>query len=876
MGEVYRARDTRLDRPVAIKILPTHLAGNAEAKQRFDREARAISSLSHPNICHLYDVGQQDGISYLVMEYLEGETLADRLRKGPLPLEQVLRVGTDICEGLEKAHRSGVVHRDLKPGNIMLTKAGAKLMDFGLAKPAAAIGGSSSSHSLATMAQPLTAEGMVVGTFHYMSPEQVEGKEADVRSDVFALGAVLYEMTSGKRAFEGKTVASTIAALLAADPKPLTAIQPMSPPALEHLVSTCLAKDPDERLQAAHDVKLQLKWLTEGGSQPGVPIPVATRRKNRERILWAATALLFATCAVLAVLYFVRTDAERHAVHAYIPAPDKSTFAFIGDRTGPVVISPDGTRLVFAAQGADGRQSLWLRSLQAASSQPLPGTEVAAYPFWSPDSRFIGFFAEGRLKKIEAAGGPPQVICDALDGRGGSWNREGTIIFAPLFNGPLYQVSSGGGTPVQVTELNPSEQENSHRWPQFLPDGRHFLYMSRSVRGSPAIYVGSLDRKEKKLLMRNHSNAVYASAGYLLFVRENTLMVQSFDSKKLSFSGDAVPIGQGVLVNEPYSRATLSVSDNGILAYGGGGNAIEPSRLRWLDRSGKEIGTVGEPDTYSNPRLSPDGTKLAVAVGDFSRGATDIWIFDLVHRGKTRLTFEPVLNYQPVWSPDSSQIIFASNRKGGFSQLYRKAANGEGGDEPLMDSNTTDRPDDCSPDGRFIMYEPNMSLASLWLLPLSGERKPAVFLGGEAGTLPGEGAFSRDGKWLAFAEYSTGKREVYITPFPAKTGKWQVSTVGGHYPRWRRDGKELFFLGPDNGTVMSVDLDTTGAVPHIGTPKTLFSVRLATLVQNRIGSTIDPFDVAADGKRFLVNSVDRPETVEPINLILNWDAELKK
>ena len=880
MGEVYRARDTRLDRTVAIKILPPHLSDDPEAKARFDREARAISSLNHPNICTLHDVGHQDGIDYLVMEFLEGETLADRLLKGPLPPEQVLKYGTEICEGLERAHRGGVTHRDLKPGNVMLTKTGAKLMDFGLAKPSSQSSAAASGLTLTSpvASRPLTQQGMVIGTFQYMSPEQIEGKEADARSDIFALGAVLYEMATGKRAFDGKSTTSVIAAILERNPPPISTVQPMFPQALDSVVKICLEKDPEERWQSARDVPLQLKAISEGGSKAGVPAPVAARRKSRERILWGALTLLFAGCVALAAIHFGAAKSERRVIHAYIPPPEKSTFAFIGDHTGPVVISPDGTRLVFAALGPDGKQMLWLRLLEAASSQVLPGTVDAEYPFWSPDSRFIGFFAEGKLKTVGVSGGPAQVLCDAPDGRGGTWNREGTIVFPPNFIGPLYRVPTAGGTPVQMTELDPSQQENSHRYPQFLPDGRHFLFLGRSRQAAvTGTYVGSLDSKEKKLLLRNPTNVVYAAPGYLLFVRDNTLMAQAFDYKHLSLTGDVAPIAQGVLVNAPYGRAIFSVSDNGVLAYGGAPNAAEPSRLRWLDRTGKQIGAVGDPGTYANPRLSPDGTKLAVAIADVSRAATDIWIYDLLHGGKTRLTFDSSLNFMPIWSPDGSQVVFSSNRRVGFPQLYRKVANGEGSDELLLASNTTDLPDDWSPDRRFLLYEPNPTVAELWLLPMSGERKPAVFLSGEGGTLPGEGTFSHDGKWLAFTEYSAGKREVYITSFPSKTGKWQVSVAGGHYPRWRGDGKELFFLRADNATVMAVDLDLKNSVPRIGIPKELFPVHLALLSwQNRLGSAWDPFEVAADGKRFLVNSPDQLQAAEPINVIVNWDAELKK
>jgi eukaryotic-like serine/threonine-protein kinase len=877
MGEVYRARDTRLDRTVAIKILPAHLSSNPEAKQRFEREARAISSLNHPNICTLYDVGHQDGIDYLVMEFLEGQTLAERLIKGPLPLEQMLKCGIEICEGMEKAHKTGVVHRDLKPGNVMLTKTGAKLMDFGLAK-AAPEGVAPPSSLTMTLSrpsaeQPLTARGTIVGTFQYMSPEQVEGKEADARSDIFALGAVLYEMSTGRRAFAGKTQASIVAAILAAEPPLVSTVQPMTPPALDHVVATCLAKDPEERFQTAHDLKLQLKWIAEGGSKAGIPAPLVAQRRNRERNLWAALVLLVAACGALAAIHFGQSTPERQALHAYIPAPEKTEFAFVGDRTAPLAISPDGTRLVFGARDLDGKQLLWVRALQSATSQPLPGTAGATYPFWSADSRFIAFFAEGKLKKIEAAGGPAQIICDAPDGRGGSWNREDTIVFAPDFNGSLSKVSAAGGTPVRITELDSSARENTHRWPQFLPDGRHFVYFTRSLGGEASdTYAGTLDGKEKKLLFRSRSNVVYAVAGYLLFIRDATLMAQPFDVKQLSVHGDAIPVADGVLENAAYSRSLVSVSDNGVLAYGGAGK-VEPSRLRWFDRTGKQVGVVGDAAMYTAPRLSPDGKKLAVTVGDPVRNTTDIWIYDLVNGNKTRLTFDPSLNSQPVWSPDGSQIVFFSNRATSFPQLYRKASNGTGNDERLSDLRTQDRPDDWSPDGKFIIYEPSTTVNALWILPMSGERKPSVFLSGESGAFPGEAHFSPDGKWLAYVEYGSGKRDVFITSFPGKAGKWQVSVAGGRYPRWRGDGKEVFFLARNDTILMAADVDLSGSAPRIATARELFVVHP---VYSPMSPEWGAYDVAADGKRFLVDSDDQTFFPEPINLILNWDLGLKK
>ena len=491
MGEVYRACDTRLDRSVAIKILPAHLTDNPEAKQRFDREARAISSLNHPNICTLYDVGHQDGTDYLVIEFLEGETLASRLAKGPLPPEQVLKYGIEICEGLEKAHKTGVIHRDLKPGNIMLTKTGAKLMDFGLAKivtgppPSsgltATLDGAWAGESARGSQNPLTARGTIVGTFQYMSPEQVEGKEADARSDIFALGAVLYEMATGKRAFEGKTTASVIAAVLERDPVPISVTQPMSPPALDRVVKVCLAKDPDERFQSVHDLKLQLKWIAEGGSQTGVPAPVAAKRKNRERAL-AAAALVFALAALaLGFAYFRRPANDAPSLRSSILPPENASFVG-GVAASGYAFSPDGTRLVFSVQSVEGKSGLWMRPLNSLTAQELAGTENGALPFWSPDGQWVGFFADGKLKKTLASGGSAQVICDAPVGRGGTWNAQGVIVFAPTIGGPLFRVSANGGVPAAVTQLDPATGETTHRWPDFLPDGVHFCTWAGKLR----------------------------------------------------------------------------------------------------------------------------------------------------------------------------------------------------------------------------------------------------------------------------------------------------------------------------------------------------------------------------------------------------------
>jgi tRNA A-37 threonylcarbamoyl transferase component Bud32/WD40 repeat protein len=691
MGEVYKARDTRLDRTVAIKVLPAHLAANEQLRQRLEREARAVSSLSHPHICVLHDVGHQDGTDFLVMEYLEGETLAGRVARGPLPLEQIFTIATQIADALDKAHRQGVVHRDLKPGNVMLTKAGAKLMDFGLAKTTASATALLSSVAV-TQSSPVTAAGTIVGTFQYMSPEQIEGREADARSDIFAFGLLLYEMATGRRAFEGKTQASVIGAILATEPPPISSLQPLTPPALERLVKTCMAKDANERRQTMHDILLDLKWITEGGSQAGVPAPVIARRKNRERIwMGAAVVLLVATLGLAAmVILYQRAASDVRPLRAFVLPPEGATFGVSGGSGGPVVISPDGKRLAFVATTSDGKRMLWTRSLESLTAQPLSGTEEAMFPFWSPDSRSLGFFAQNKLKKIDIAGGPPLALCDTSGNpRGGTWGREGVILFTPSTTSPLFRTSASGSPPTQVTKLEADIKVGTHRWPHFLPDGRHFLYVARATgpggtqqSGAEGIYVGSIDGKESKLLVRAISSGAYAS-GNVLFVREGTLMAQAFDPKLLEVTGDAFPVAEQVQFDLAYSLAAFSASENGVLAYHAGGVLENNSKLLWIDRTGKEIGGLGDAAAYYDQRISADGQKVAVSLFDPSARTIDIWIYEVARGLRTRFTFDPSFERFPVWSPDGSRVVFGSTRKGQYD-LFVKPASGAGTEELLL------------------------------------------------------------------------------------------------------------------------------------------------------------------------------------------------
>ena len=860
MGEVYRARDSRLDRAVAIKILPEHLSGNPDAQQRFDREARAISSLSHPNICHLYDVGQQEGAAYLVMEFLEGETLADRLRKGPLPLEQALKVGAEICEGLEKAHRNGVVHRDLKPGNIMLTKSGAKLMDFGLAKaPVAVLRGSSSSHSLATMSQPLTTEGTIVGTIQYMAPEQVEGKEADARSDIFALGAVLYEMVTGKRAFEGKTTASTIAAILAAEPKPISAVQPLSPPLLDQLIEACLAKDPDERLQTVHDVKVQLQWIAQSAAQPGVATGNAARAIPN-RLAWLLVGLLSLVVAAGGVAWWA--SAHRAPATMYFSSP-------VPLIANDVALSPNGKTVALVAYSEQtNKYMIWTYEVGARGASVVPGTEDASHPFWSADGRSLGFFSEGKLKTVEVlSGSSPRALCDAPHGRGGAWSREGTILFSPDTGSGLFRISASGGTPTEVTKPDASRGEQSHRWPMFLPDQRHFLYLAGNFAGQlerNALYVGSLDSSEKQLIVPASSNPAFVAPSYLLYWRDNSLVGQRFDPRSFALSGEPRTIIDGVQYFPQTDLALFAAAENGTLVVQTG-KGVDRSQLVWFDRSGKQLGTMGPPALYANPEISPDGRRLAFEQTDRNGRNVDIWVRELASEAALRLTFGPGLNERAVWSPDGKRIAYSSNRALAWA-LNEKNADGSGPERHIVEE-TSGRVGfwDWSRDGKNQLFLKN---EELWSLSVSdGQKKLFIRVNG----LARNAQFSPDGKWVAYSSNETGNWEVYVVPFPAGDSRWQVSRGGGEQPRWRRDGKELFFLSPD-AKMMAVAVKA-GSTFEAESPVMLFQAHPRQFIS---AMELVSYDVSADGQRFLINTkVDEPNAA-PLSVILHWTSEMEK
>jgi len=855
MGEVYKARDTRLDRTVAIKVLPEHLTENPQSRQRFEREARAASSLNHPNICVLHDIGRQDAIDFLVMEFLEGESLAARLEKGPLPFAQLRQFGVEIASALAKAHRQGLTHRDLKPGNIMLTKTGAKLLDFGLAKMAPGL-----SPGSRTATSPLTDSGSLVGTFQYMSPEQLEGREADARSDIFAFGAVLYEMATGRPAFAGKSPASIIAAILGSDPPAVSSLQPASPPALDRIVKRCLAKDPDERSQSVHDVMLE---LTDLATEPVSP----SRAPRLWRSLFWAMAALSLVIAAAVISFNRRSKVEQPVAELMLLAPANTTF-------DSFAISPNGLDLAFTASDTSGKTQLWVRPLGAHTARPLIGTEGASGPFWSPDNRFIGFFADGWLKRIESTGESLQTLANVSDSFGGvfggAWNRDDVILFPPTHCDPIFRVSASGGKSGPATELDLSRQEHSHRFPRFLPDGRHFLYRAADGSSEQAgMRVGALDRKEAAHVLPIEQQATYAEgpdgSGYLLFVRDRTLLAQPFDAESLELRGEPS------IVTEPVR--SFSVSDNGVLVYAPAGIGKD-TQCTWFDRAGLRRGTVGPPTSQSCPSLSPDGKRMAIGREE----EREIWVYEIASGVGLRLTFHG--GYIPIWSPDGSRIVYFS-RPDGIWRLYQRLSTGARDEELLLQTASRELwPASWSRDGRFLLYgetDPKTHWDLCVLVnPLGppSERRSIPFLRTEFDEDFGQ--FSPDGRWIAYHSDESGRYEVYVRPFrpdsagalgPDGTpagGKWQVSQGGGLEPRWRSDGQELFYYRLDY-TLTAVPVKV-GDTFESGAPQPLFRAWAPGYLR---------YDVSADGRRFLVNT-NIEEASSAVAVLLNWTAKLKR
>ena len=859
MGEVYRARDTRLERDVAVKVLPANLSADPSLRQRLEREGKAVSKLSHPHICMLHDIGHQDGVDYLVMELVEGETLERRLLRGALPPEQTLRIAAQIAGALATAHKIGIVHRDLKPSNIMLTKTGAKLMDFGLAKEAGPSLLASALTEMTSEPTKLTVEGAIVGTFQYMAPEQLEGKEVDARTDLFALGEVIYEMATGKPAFAGKSRASLIAAILTAEPQSMAALQPMTPPALERVVKKCLEKDPDQRWHSARDLADELNWIAEGGSQPAKSASVQSGRGRWDRAGWLLAAVSLLLLMVGGAAWWNASNRRTSPMYFHAAVP----FA-----ANDLVLSPDGRIAAMVAYSAQANDYvLWTYEVGGQRTTALEGTQGASYPFWSPDGKAIGFFADGKLKKVDVAGGQAQVLCDAPNGRGGAWNRDGVIVFAPDALSGLSRVSAWGGTAAEMTKPDRSRFETSHRWPVFLPDGKHLIYLAANFSGKVgvnAIFLGSLDSADRRLLVSSSANAAYVEPGYLLYLRDKTLVAQPFDGRRYTLSGEPRSLSDEVLYFPQVQRAVFSASTGQALIMQTGKGAYL-SQLTWFDRSGKQVGTAGTPAWYNNVQLSPDRRRVAADQTDPDGRNIDVWVHDLARGATARLTFDPALDQTPAWSPDGKQVLFNSNRSLDF-RLYLKNADGSGSEQELFNfGSDTGNAWDWSRDGKFILIRKGNEL---WYL--SWPQRVAKALAQGRWTVRGV-QFSPDGRWIAYSSNETGKMEIYVANFLSGNGKWQVSSGGGQEPRWRQDGKELFYLSPD-GKMMAVPLATRASF-EAGSPVALFQTHRRQALSSQDFFT---YDVSGDGQRFLVATQMDEGTPAPLSVLLNWAAEVER
>jgi eukaryotic-like serine/threonine-protein kinase len=896
MGVVYKAMDTKLQRAVALKFLPLQQSASEEDKARFIREAQAASTMNHPNICTIYSIEEHEGTSdagspaakqlFIAMEYVDGQTLRDR--KQSYSIKQVIDIGSQIADGLAAAHAHGIVHRDIKPENIMIRKDGiVQIMDFGLAKLQQKAGTSR-----------LTKAGSTIGTLGYMSPEQVQGDEVDHRTDIFSLGVVLYELLGGQLPFKGVHETAILYEIVNVDAPPLSSIRPDIDPELDRIILECLDKDRDERYQSAKELSKDLKrFKRESGRQrisrtsmvreaytppsttgeiisrpSGVispePVPPAEHRRaafiNRRKMPWliASISILVAAASIVYVTVFMPVS-DRQVIRSFVMAPANTRFNT--ELGGHLAISPNGQILAFVATDSTGKDQLWVRTLSSLAPLPLPGTDGVSQPFWSPDSRHIGFFANGKLKRIEASGGPALTICDAPQGRGGSWNRDGIIVFAPSNAAGLSKVAAAGGIPVPITTLDSSRQEVNHRWPWFLPDGEHFLYVDQTSNAgqseNDAIFVGSLDSTVHKLVVHAASNMAFAS-GRLLFLRQENLVAQTFNTSALELEGEAVPIAEQIVYSSLRSKGIFSVSQNGILLYQSGTELA--AQLTWFDRQGKSISTVGDKRSLYTASLSSDGKRIAVDSFDPQSKNTDIWLYDLTRGVTTRFTYDQATDVIPVWSPDGKTLIFGSDRKG-HNDLYRKNSNGTGTEEVVWESSLNKFATSWSADGNYLSVSTTgdpKTKWDIWILPLTGDRTPMKFLQTEFSEWIG--SFSPDARWIVYMSNESGRYEVYVRPFQAEGGKWQISTSGGDSPLWSRDGRKIYFV--TGAKFMEVDVSTTGSTFQASTPRTVFELE---------HGQVDFRDVTADGQRILLNVISG-EVSAPATLVTNWDMDAKK
>ncbi len=855
MGEVYRAKDTRLGRDVAVKILPAHLSDNPEVRERFEREARAISSLNHPHICTLFDIGREGDADYFVMELLDGETLAVRLERGPIKLDEALKIGAQIAEALAAAHKQGIVHRDLKPGNIALTKTGAKVLDFGVAKlrDEAVV-------DMATRTTPLTSHGAMVGTVQYMSPEQLEGLTVDHRADLFAFGAVLYEMLTGKRAFEGQSQASVIAAILREDPRPVSQLIPTTPAPLDRVVTSCLSKNPDERWQSAGDLARELRWIGGGTStSSGATSPAAAAVKARRSMpRWAIAAAVIVGAAAMAGLgWSLRRPVPIPLMRASLVLPAGIT---LDSDNASIALSPDGTRLAYAAHEETGPGKLWLRPLTSLVAQPLAGTEGASYPTWSPDGNFLAFFADGKLKKVRATGGAVQSICSAPNGRGAAWGTGDMIVFTPDTFGPLFQVPASGGTAVALTKVQ--DEVSTHRNPHFLPDGKHVLYFSGKATSDPegGVYCLNLATKQAELVLHVDSEGIYVEPGYLVFVRDGNLLAQPFDASSRRVSGEEVPIAEKVQFNSFRRTGTYTMSGNGMLVYLSD-TILRETQLTLYDLDGKVLGTVGEPAMYwLQTKVSPDDRRAITSIRRTGEGS-DVWIFELARGIGSRFTFNDLGDLGAIWSPDGREVAYAD----AAGNVWVKTADGTSTPRKLTSEPLgTAIPQQWTPDGSGIAVFTSSGQrgTDIVIVPAKGDGKPQPLLASQSNETAF--SFSPDARWMGYSSDESGRVEFYVTSFPGPGGKWQISTSGSRDGGWLGDGKEVWYVDLE-GKFFAVPVATSGGGLEVGTRRPLFSGQALP---------VDNLDFTHDGKR-LLGATRRASTTGPVlTLVTQWPSEL--
>jgi serine/threonine protein kinase len=878
MGEVWRAEDTKLGREVALKVLPEEFARDPERMARFEREAKVLASLNHPNIATLYgletaipsgadsDAGET---TFLAMELVEGEDLSERIKRGAIPVDEAIPIALQIAEALEAAHEAGIVHRDLKPANIKLRPDGTvKVLDFGLAKAWDAETGDSSISMSPTLTAHATAAGVIIGTAAYMSPEQAAGIAADRRADIWAFGVVVWEMLTGHKLFEGETLSHVLASVLK-DEVDLDELPANTPWKLRELIARCLQKKPKQRLQAVGDARIVLEeQIADPGkamTSPGVTATAIEVLPRWRRLLpWAAVAVLAVALAAMTLWIFRQTP---QVVSAMVPPPEATDFYLNPASPGPVAVSPDGRSLAFSARDEDGEILLYVRRLDASRARALSDTQNAAYPFWSPDSRWIGYFnrTEGTLKKIDTRGGPPITLCSASNGKGGTWNEDGVIVFTPGSNTPLHRVSSAGGDPTVMTEIDDS-RHNSHRHPRFLPDGRHLLFLARGATPpESALMIVELEGGTTTEVMALVTQAEYAS-GHLLFVRERVLMARPFDPGRHEFEGEAVPVAEGILVVQGASLAAFSVSETGVLSFGTGQADVQ-LQLEWRDRAGRTDGTLGDPTFYRSVNISPDDRMAAATVIDTTIGTEDLWIFDLERGLRSRFTFDPGRDFWPIWSPTADTLYFASDRGGGGYDIYLKKLGGAGELEVVFHSERSLRPSSITPDGsHLLLFGPGDGTGrDISVLALDGKAEEQPFRRTEFNE--GDGAFSPDGKWVAYYSDESGEWEVYVTPFPGPGRRWQVSTASGAYPVWRADGREIIYTRM-NGELVAARVRSEGESFFVEGEEELFTIRPPE-------NGGPHFSISSDGQRFLVVPTATQPADSLLHLVVNWPTALE-